>query len=872
MALHAGERLGPYEILGGLGAGGMGEVYRARDQRLGRAVAIKVLPAEAAGDPERLRRFDHEARASSSLSHPNILGVLDVGTHDGAPYLVAELLEGETLRQRLENGALAVRKAVEVAVQVARGLAAAHEHGIVHRDLKPENLFLTRDGILKILDFGLARLEKRASDDESTTTAAGGTDAGVVMGTVGYMSPEQVRGETADHRSDVFALGAVLYEMLTGSRAFRRGTSVETLSAILKEEPPEFAADKRVPPALDRVIRRCLEKKPQDRFQSACDLVFALEVLSEAPATHGAPAPRRDIRTAKSWRWLLLAGLGVLAVAAAAAGLIVGRRTAPVGLKFQILTFRRGTVWSARFSADGQTIVYGATWDGQPIRLFTTRPGSTESRPLDLPDADVLSISRNNELALALGRSRRGFVGTSAGTLARTPLAGGTPRALLDDVKGADWSPEGRDLAVARIAADGERLEYPVGTVLTQDRRVLLPRVSPKGDLVAFVTGDTGADIAVVSRSGEMTTLVQGVKRGVNSLMWSRGGDEIWFGASMRGDEWAIYGVDLRGRLRTVMESPFVCHVQDVLRDGRVLVTVHDDRGELFAKAPGDAEERNVSWLDFSIGADLSPDGRRLLFREVGHGGAGRGYPFCLRRTDDAAGAVLVDDATQFEWTVESLSPSGKWLLRNGPAPVGTRRELRLIPTGSGEPKAIQAQGIEVLQESPGAWRSQFVLLDEARVIFYGQEPGRAARSWLVDVVGGRPRPVTPEGQAVEAVSPDGAWAVARDAERRLLLYPVGGGAPRSAGGPPEAGAIRTWSSDGRALFVSEPHDVDGLGARMFRRDLATGRRDLWSQVRPADQSGLAYVGRMMISADGSAYSYTQIRCLSSLYLVEGLR
>src|SRR5512136_2295410 len=278
MSLSPGFRLGPYEIGALIGAGGMGEVYRARDTRLERDVAIKVLPAEFAADPDRLRRFEHEARAVAALDHPNILAVHDVGDHEGAPYLVAELLEGETLRERLQAGVLPVRKAVDYALQMARGLAAAHDKGIIHRDLKPENLFVTKDGIVKILDFGLARQALVApGEDTHSPTLQRETGPGVVLGTVAYMSPEQARGETVDHRSDLFSLGSVLYEMLSGRRAFHGDSSVETLNAILKEEPPELPADRQIPPLLDRLVRHCLEKKPEDRFQSARDLVYELE-------------------------------------------------------------------------------------------------------------------------------------------------------------------------------------------------------------------------------------------------------------------------------------------------------------------------------------------------------------------------------------------------------------------------------------------------------------------------------------------------------------------------------------------------------------------------------------------------------------------
>ncbi|MEP7132729.1 MAG: protein kinase [Acidobacteriota bacterium] len=294
MSISPGSHLGPYEILAAIGAGGMGEVYRARDPRLGREVAIKVLPESFSADPDRLRRFEQEARAAGMLNHPNITAVLDIGEHEGAPYVVQELLEGETLRDVLAAEQLSVRRAMDYAGQIAEGLAAAHEKGIVHRDLKPENLVVTRGGRVKILDFGLAKLirpDGATGDVTEGPTLSGGTEPGVILGTVGYMSPEQVRGQNADHRSDIFAFGAILHEMLTGQRAFQRDSAVETMTAILREEPPDISQNQAISPSLDHIMRHCLEKRPEERFHSARDLAFALREVSSGPPTPGA-APR----------------------------------------------------------------------------------------------------------------------------------------------------------------------------------------------------------------------------------------------------------------------------------------------------------------------------------------------------------------------------------------------------------------------------------------------------------------------------------------------------------------------------------------------------------------------------------------------------
>ena len=286
MTLAAGTKLGRYEIRSKIGEGGMGEVYCARDERLNRNVAIKVLPSTFSQDAERLRRFEQEAQATSALNHPNILAIYDVGTHDGAPYVVSELLEGETLRQRIGGTALAPRRAIDYALQVTKGLSAAHGRGIIHRDLKPDNLFITKDGRVKILDFGLAKLTQPGDSELSQTsipTRRVDTDPGKVMGTVGYMSPEQIKGRAVDHRSDIFSFGAILYEMLSGRRAFHGESAAEAMSAILREDPPDLSeTNQRISPALERLVNHCLEKNPEERFHSASDLAFALEALSSA--------------------------------------------------------------------------------------------------------------------------------------------------------------------------------------------------------------------------------------------------------------------------------------------------------------------------------------------------------------------------------------------------------------------------------------------------------------------------------------------------------------------------------------------------------------------------------------------------------------
>jgi hypothetical protein len=409
----------------------MGEVYRARDPRLGREVAIKVLPASFSADADRLRRFEQEARAAGVLNHPNLTAVLDIGEHEGAPYVVQELLEGETLRGALAGGRLALRKAIDFAIQIAHGLAAAHEKGIVHRDLKPENVFVTNDGRIKILDFGLAKLTRPEEGSQSTNlpTASAGTEPGVLLGTLGYMSPEQVRGKPADARSDIFSFGAILYEMLSGKRAFHGDSAADTMSAILKEDPPDLSmTNQHISPGLERVVRHCLEKNPEQRFHSAHDLAFDLAALSDLSAP-GRPAAAESAFSGFGRRRLLLAGAAAFALLAVASAYVVGRRarreTAASGkISYSQLTFRHAPIFNARFAPDGKTVFYSAAPSGNTPEILSLRPDYPGASPRSLRGLELLSISSRGEMAV-LTRARFIRHDVFTGTLARMPLEGG---------------------------------------------------------------------------------------------------------------------------------------------------------------------------------------------------------------------------------------------------------------------------------------------------------------------------------------------------------------------------------------------------------------------------------------------------------------
>jgi Tol biopolymer transport system component len=454
MALISGTKLGPYEIVSPLGAGGMGEVYRARDTRLGRDVAIKVLPGALAHDADRLRRFEQEARTIAALNHPNILGIHDIGTHDGAPFLVSEFLEGQTLREKLVSGPLPVRRAIEYALGIAQGLAAAHEKGIVHRDLKPENVFVTRDGRIKVLDFGLAKLVRPENphEDEVTLTSSP-TLPGTVMGTVGYMSPEQVRGDPTDSRSDIFSFGALLYEMLSGKRAFKRETSAETMTAILREEPPALNdTGWQGPLELQRILARCLEKNVERRFQSASDLAFALESLSGTSTGKAIAKSSPQPRSRRAWLpWVIAAAL----LMGTATWEMLRPAAAPAN-PLEKARFTRVTDFKsveAAISPDGRFVAFVSDHDG-PFDIWLTQVGAgsvvnlTQGKvsPLPGPLRTVGFSGDGSEIWVG-----GGDVGMRPRLM---PLTGGTPRNFLgEDVVNMAWSPDGERIVYHNFSA-----------------------------------------------------------------------------------------------------------------------------------------------------------------------------------------------------------------------------------------------------------------------------------------------------------------------------------------------------------------------------------------------------------------------------------
>jgi Tol biopolymer transport system component len=857
MSLTAGTQLGPYEVVDLLGSGAMGEVYRARDVRLRRHVALKVLPASVTDDPARLQRFQQEARAAGALNHPNIVAIHDIGEAAGSPYVVSELLEGEPLRERMAGQPLAPRKVLELGVQIARGLAAAHERGIVHRDLKPDNVFVTRDGSVKILDFGLAKLQRvgvslLADPGSTESPTASITEPGTVLGTVGYMSPEQVRGQAADHRSDIFSLGAILYEMLTGRRAFRGRSAVETMHAILKEEPPQITdVNRDLPPALERMVTHCLEKNPDERFQSARDLAFDLEALSHLSTT----SARAVWRFAESpWRRARPALAAAAILALPLLGYLVGHFTAEAPVPtYQRLTYRRGLVGSARFAPDGH-VVYTAAWDGQSPELFTARAEAPESRTLGLRNAAIFAISKNGDMTVLLhDRGPR-----KPAMLARASEAGGPPREILEGVSQADAVADGSKIAIVRLVDGRARLEYPVGTMLYESRNgISHPRISPDGQRVAFLEHPLFEDdrgwVSVIDASGQKKQLSPEMAS-AQGLAWRPDGKEVWFTGAEVGADSALYAVDLSGRHRLVTRAPGRLVLHDISADGRVLMNRVAARMEMRSRTTASDEEQDLSWFDYSAPRDLSSDGKQLLFYESGEGG-GRGYGIYLRGTEGSLPVRLGEGIAQ------SLSRDGRWALS---IPLDEPSRLVLLPTGAGEPRVVRDETIEKYQV---AW----LFPDAERILTVAVPRGGNARLFVQDVKGGPARPVLRDGVVVSGnrpISPDGRYVTAYPPEAKLaMLYPLDGGDPLPIKGMQENEAPMRWSGDGKWMYVRR----GSLPVEVTRLNLATGEREAWQTVAPADRAGVPGLRSILPTPDGSGYVYTYMRHLSELYVVDGL-
>jgi hypothetical protein len=872
VAINAGARLGVYQVLGLLGTGGMGEVYRGFDTRLRREVAIKILPETFANDPERIARLEREARLLAALNHPHIATIYGLEETDGARALVMELIEGPTLADRVATGPMPLEEAMTIVRQIAEAMEAAHEKGIIHRDLKPANVKATGAGVVKVLDFGLAKALREVSPardlSQVPTVTTPATLAGMIVGTPAYMSPAQVRGKPFDERDDIWAFGCLLYEILTGRPAFPGETLSDTIAAVLDREPDWQALPPSTPAGVRRLLHRCLEKNPQRRLHDIADARIEIEdVLADitaAPLTTTVAPPVRALTLTRA-----VAGTASLvALAAIVMAFLLGWRigageglnSALASPSFKRLTFRQGFIWAARFAPDSQHILYSASWDGGAPQIYLTSPESPESSPLALPSADLLAVSASGELAISMSPVPGRNLYIRQGVLARVQLTGVSPRPVLERVRHADWGPGGADLAV--VVVRGRRLygltddvlEFPIGNEL--HRGVLWqPRVSPSGDAVAFFEGrGGGVGLALIDREGTKTELGGGGWPDPGGLAWAPGGNELWFGAAESGQTSSLYAVDRAGHRRLVAHAPGILELHDLAPDGRALVTRLDQRSLIEGLPPGESVRRDLSWFDRSVLADVSHDGRTMLFGEFGDGG-GPSRAVYHRKTDGSPATRLGEGVPL------TLSPDGRWAVVV--ESVRQPQRLWLYPTGPGDRRALSTGPLDRITAAD--W-----FPDGQRLLIEGSEPGRSTRLYVLALSGdGPPRPETPEGFVGGLLSPDGA-RIATVSEDAVVLWPVGGQQPARAVGTSGSDVPIEWTIDGRGLYVFRQGEVP---ARVFLVDLQTGARRLWREIAPSNRAGVSGLTRIAMARNApGAFFYSYVQTLHELYLADGLR
>ncbi len=884
--LARGTRLGPYEVLAPLGSGGMGEVYRARDGRLGRDVAVKVLTADSSSDPERLRRFEDEARATGALNHPNLLAVFDTGEQEGRPFIVFELLEGVTLRQRLRHGALAVSKALDYAIQIARGLAAAHEKEIVHRDLKPENLFVTKDGRLKILDFGLAKLsdpaeQGRKLEEAGTRTA---TAPGLILGTVGYMSPEQVRGKPADARSDLFALGTILYEMLSGRRAFEGATATDALSAILSRDPPEITTSTSpLPAGLERVVRRCLEKDPEQRLQSARDVAFALEALSGS-------RPGTDLGVAvRPRRRRLLAGAAVVVtVVGLAAAVWLARRTPNLPPRVVPLTTMRGVEGWPSFSPDGEQVAF--VWGGEKsdnMDIYLTMVGSPEVRRLTSDPAVELAPSWSpdgRQIAFLRGR----FEGTSLypggfATIYLVSPLGGSARKLSDfpaaNGEPTSWSPDGRWLAAASSVSTERRLDglYLVPVQGGEPRRLALPNAddgiygpafSPDGRQLAYKPCfGTSCSLDVVDLDadympkGPPRHLIQPTSLLGTGHAWTRDGKSLVYALGF--ELWRVWiagnrppeRIELVAGLQAAL--PATVASRDRLAFARGAVEVDIYRFE----AGRPSEPVVASSLTPDQSPDFSPDGRRLAFESER---SAAGYEIWLAEADGSNPVQLTHGPGQYQGGPR-WSPDGRQIAFSSQSADG-HWDVWTIDADGGTPRRLtQDAGDEIAR----SWSR------DGHFVYFDAGPD----AWRISATGGPAERVTHGGGCCVRESVDGktlfymrSWGHAP-----LIALPLAGGPERKilecvpTGSAFAVGAAGIYHLGCASGPEARPEGVPGQPpAALLLLDATTGQDRLLGKLEQAmSGSGLA------VSPDGKTILYVRGQTMpgnGDLMMIENFR
>ena len=888
---RVGETIGPYKVLSELGSGAMGLVYLAQDVRLGRKIALKLLPSQFTNDKDRLRRFQQEARAASALNHPNILTVHEVEQKAGLHYIATEFVDGVTLRHHMLGKRMSLDEVLNIATQIASALQAAHAAGIAHRDIKPENVMIRSDGYIKVLDFGLAKLT-----ETEIAPVTPDTNPGVVMGTPRYMSPEQARGVDVDLRTDIFSLGTVIYEMVTGKVPFDGKTTSDVIAALIKDEPqPMSLSVPQLPLEFEGVVNKALAKDLELRYKTIAEFLSALQLLKDevhlsslvrtnsdgsTVSVHGSADTEADsprflrstnqqtpqktdpLATKSSTRWPVAVVIGFVLLVAIGTVVTLNRRgktsSAKASQNALQLTNRDGFISASRFAPDGKRIFYSAGFDGKPLELFFTDVDGSQSHSAGIQSASLKSVSRSGKIAVLLNFELNWADGYN-GTLAVLPGEGGKPEIVKEGVDDAAFAPDDT-LAIIRSESGEQQLEYPVGRVLYKSPGWMsYPRFSPKGDKIAFFEhplGTFSGSLAVFDLTLQKKTDISRGWTSLKGLAWNPKNDEIWFGGSKAGKKLSINAASLDGKVQMgIYEVPVIgARIDDISGDGTMLINQGSNHSKMML-LKGKSASEVVSQFAWSTSADLSADGKTLLYYEGGWESkdSAEVNSVYLRRLESSENIHLGAGRAL------ALSPDGNWALAVQTTP---QTQLVLLPTSQGEPKSLPNRGIKEYH-----YASFFP--DGQQILFTGVEARKDAeiRSFVQDLNTGEVRPVTDEWTTALRVSPDGRSVITLQPDQNFYIQPLGGGEATPIPGLESGDVPIQWSSDSRAVYVTGPGE---FALKIYRVDLAKGNRREWQYIDPPNKVGHVGLeldtGGILITPDGKVCVYTYWILLQHLF------